>query len=206
MPANSLSWMKFDLGVAAKPKSLYWIGVKSETEVYWRCSKNPPTGTVGASRILKRFAFNKGAYTMRLFPESRPYEGENILNGVVRPERWTNIWVSDPDAGLPQSVELDFGKPEEFNTVYLTFDTNLNRSHMTTPGMHKHSECVKDYVLYYDENGVWKNLDVMEGNYQRRMVHHFKGVRSPKIRLEIRGTNGGPSARLYEIRVYDEGS
>ncbi len=206
VPANSLAWIKFDLRVVVKPKSLYWIGVKSEAEVYWRSSKHPPTGTVGASRILKRFAFNKGAYTMRLFPESRPYGAENILDGVVRPERWTNIWVSDPDAGLPQSVELDFGKTEQFNTVYLTFDTNLNRSHMTTPGLYKHPECVKDYALYYDEGGVWKSLAVVGGNYQRRRVHHIETVKSAKIRLEIRGTNGDPSARLYEIRVYNEGS
>jgi len=203
-PADSLAWVKFDLGVTVEPKGLYWIGVKSEAEVYWRCGKNPPTGTVGATRIVKRFAFHKGAYSMRLFPESTPYGGENILNGVVRPERWTNIWISDPDAGLPQSVELDFGEPQEFNTVYLTFDTNLNKSHMKTPGLYKPAQCIRDYALYYDEDGVWKSLSVVEGNYQRRMVHNFKAVKSPKIRLEIRGTNGDPSARLYEIRVYNE--
>ena len=204
VPANSLSWVRFDLDVTVEPKKLYWIGVKSESGVYWRYSKNPPTCTVSASRILKRFAFQKGAYTMQLYPESRPYEGENILSGITRPERWTNIWISDPGAGLPQSVELEFGREVSFNTVYLTFDTNLNTPHMKTPGLFKHSECVRDYVLYCDQSGAWKSLVDVAGNYQRRQIHRFDPVSSTKLRFEVQGTNGDPSARLYEIRVYNE--
>ena len=203
--ANSLSWVRFDLDVKVDPKRLYWIGVKSEGGVYWRFTANPPTCTVSASRILKRFSFQKGAYTMRLSPDSRPYEAENILSGTTRPERWTNIWISDPGAGLPQSVELDFGREVSFDTVYLTFDTNLNKPHMKTPGLYKPPECVRDYVLYYDQNGSWKSVSVVEGNYQRRRIHRFDTVSSRKLRLEVRGTNGDPSARLYEIRVYKEG-
>ena len=141
---------------------------------------------------------------MRLFPESKPYEGENILSGITRPERWTNIWVSDPEAGLPQSAELDFGGEVSFNTVYLTFDTNLNTPHMKTPGLFKHPECVRDYTLYYDQNGAWKSLVDIAGNYQRRQVHRFDTVTSRKLRLEVRATNGDPAARLYEIRVYND--
>jgi hypothetical protein len=142
---------------------------------------------------------------MRLSPDSRPYEAENILSGTTRPERWTNIWISDPGAGLPQSVELDFGREVSFDTVYLTFDTNLNKPHMKTPGLYKPPECARDYVLYCDQNGSWKSVAVVEGNYQRRRVHRFDTVSSRKLRLEVRGTNGDPSARLYEIRVYKEG-
>jgi hypothetical protein len=101
-------------------------------------------------------------------------------------------------------VELDLGEAKEFNAVYLTFDTNLNRQHNRTPGLHRDPECARDYTIYYADGGAWKPLAVVEGNYQRRRVHRFEAVRSQRIRLEIRATNGDPSARIYEMRVYRE--
>ncbi|HUV06772.1 MAG TPA: FAD-dependent oxidoreductase [Spirochaetia bacterium] len=199
-----LSWVGFDLGLSLVPKRLYWIGVKSEKEVYWRYSRRHPVGTVSANRILRNFAAQKGGYAMRISPESRPFEAENLLTGQARPEEWTNIWISDPQMALPQSVEYDFGKPVEFNTVYLTFDTNLDMSHMSTPPLYRVPECVRDYTLYYESSGGWKELVRVKENYQRRRVHRFDRVTSRRVRLEISATNGDASARLYEMRVYQE--
>ena len=60
-----------------------------------------PDGHACASRILRNWSAQKGSYTMRITPESRPYEAANLLSGIARPEEWTNIWVSDPVARLP---------------------------------------------------------------------------------------------------------
>lgn len=141
---------------------------------------------------------------MRIFPESTPYEAENILSGITRPERWTNIWISDPRSLFPQSLELDFGKEVAFNTIYVTFDTNLNRTHMATPPLFQAPECVKDYAVFYKHEASWKPLLEVKGNCQRRRIHHFNTVNSQKLRLEIYSTNGDRSVRIYEIRVYRE--
>jgi ribulose 1,5-bisphosphate synthetase/thiazole synthase len=203
---GSLAWLKFDVNVAVDPNALYWIGLKSDTEVHWRYSERSPTGTTCASRILRNWSAQKGSYTMRILPESRPYEAGNLLSGIGRPEKWTNIWVSDPSLGFPQSVEYDFGKPARFNTVHLLFDTDLNLPHMSTPGLYRTPECASDYVVYAEgPGGSWNKVVSVKGNYQRRRVHGFAAVTSRRLRLEILRSNGDPSARLYQARVYLEG-
>ncbi len=202
---GSLAWLAFDVNVNVEPHGLYWIGLKSDKDVYWRYSDRSPTGTQCASRILKNWSAQKGSYTMRLTPESRPYEARNLLSGITRPEEWTNVWVSDPGLGFPQSVEYDLGKAVRFNTIHLIFDTNLNLPHMSTPGLYRTPECASDYSLYVEGSmGEWVKVIAVQGNYQRRRVHGFDAVSSRRIRLEIARSNGDPSARLYQMRVYQE--
>jgi len=199
---NSLSWVKFSIEQSVESNKLYWISVKSDDEIFWRHCENSPVGTASASRIINRWAFQNGSYSMRIFPESLPYKGENIISGVTRPEEWTNIWISDPCKGFPQYIELDFSKEITFNNIHLIFDTNLGRSHALTPPLFKAPECIKDYSLFYELDGKWKQLLQIKDNYYRRREHSFNKVSSKKLRLEIYSTNGDRSARLYEIRVY----
>ena len=204
VPPDSVSWITFEIDTLVEPHKLYWISLKSHDEVFWRYSKKTPSATVSACRIVHRWALQRGAYSIRISPTSHPYEAKNIISGVSRPEKWTNIWISDPNDGFPQHVEIDFGKELAFNTVYLTFDTNLSMPHMSISPLSCAPECVKDYALLYEYKGRWKHLLKIEANYHRRRVHHFDAISSQKIRLEIYNTNGDPSARLYEIRVYKE--
>jgi hypothetical protein len=201
---HCLSWIGFDLNISVEPGRLYWIAIKSGAEVYWRYSQHAPTGTVSASRIIRNWSAQKGAYSMRLLPESRPYEPENLLSGVTRPEAWTNLWISDPHDGFPQYVEYDFGRTIEFNTIQLVFDTNLHMAHMATPALYRFPECVRHYVIYTEKGGSWKPSVEVTDNYQRRREHRFEPLSTSKLRIEILGTNGDPSARLYEVRVYHQ--
>lgn len=50
-----------------------------------------------------------------------------------------------------------------------------------------------------------KILEVRE-NYHRRRIHRFKKVRSKKVRIKILFSNGDRSARIYEVRIYNENS
>lgn len=204
--SKDLSWVKLNIDQEVTPNKLYWISVKSEDGVFWAFNENPaPPGVTSTSRLIKKTEMQSGYYAMRIFPESRPYGSENIISGVARPEKWTNIWISDPSKGLPQHVELDFGKEVSFNTVYLAFDTNLNKIHIHTEALYFSPECVKDYKLLYDDKGSWKNLLSVTGNYYRRRVHNFENITSSKLRLVVNDVNGKQkTARLYEIRIYDE--
>ena len=200
---NGVSWAKFKIEQSVEPNKLYWISVKSNDELFWRYCDYSPTGTVSASRIINRWTLQYGgSYSIHIFPDCYPYGAENILNGVTRPEEWTNIWVSNPYQGFPQYVELDFGKEIIFNNIYLIFDTNLSRTRVSTPPLFKAPECVKDYSLFFYEYGNWKQFLEIKGNYNRRCIHHFNEINSKKLRIEIISTNGDPSARIYEIRIY----
>jgi hypothetical protein len=142
------------------------------------------------------------AFVFRVSPSSRPYGPANVVNGVARPEAWPNIWISDPQQAFPQWLELALPAPARFNTVYLTFDTNLN----TFPEFPRSvaPECVKDYTLDCRSGAGWRTLAEIQGNYHRRRIHRFDPVESDRLRLTVNTTNGAPSARVYEVRIYNE--
>lgn len=200
----SVKWLKFQLKQSVLPHRLYWVYLEPREGVFWHCSARPPLGTTSAYRILDMWKRNKIAYAFRVEPPSKPYGPENVISGITRSEKWTNAWVSDPRASFPQYLDLDFGKEVTFNAVYAVFDTNLNLLYKYMPPFFRAPECVRDYELLYWEDGKWRSLVKVHGNYQGRRVHRFPPITSEKLRLHINGTNGVPSAHIYESRVYNE--
>ena len=51
---------------------------------------------------------------------------------------------------------------------------------------------------------AWRTVAAATGNYQRRRVHRFEPIAATKLRLTVHGTNGDKSARVFEIRAYNE--
>jgi len=111
-----------------------------------------------------------------------------------------NMWASDPMRKLPQYIELEFENPVVINTIYLTFDTNLDKLVEFGPV----PECVKDYSISYFDGKEWRDIVSGQGNYHRRRIHSFSPVKAYKLRLRVTKTNGDKSARVYEIRSYNE--
>jgi len=205
VPADSKQYIRLNFNIDVKGKELLALGLKSEKGVYWMYADNPPTGTVSATRIIHKWKTQKGSYTLKLYPESMPYAEQNVLSGTARPEKWTNIWISDPKQPLPAWIQFDFDEVKLLNTIYLTFDTNLNYAHMGVPGLYTAPECVKEYVLFGRVGDSWEKLLSVDDNYHRRRVHKLdKAVETDALRLEVYGTNGDASARLYEMRAYYE--
>ena len=130
------------------------------------------------------------------------YEPHNVINGWTRlKENPASAWASDPGAGFPQWLELDFGEAIELNTVHLTFDTDLYDPIDFTRFP---EECVKDYTLSVWQDGAWVPLAEETGNFQRHRIHTFDPVTARKVRLTVHGTHGSPSARVFEVRAYNE--
>jgi hypothetical protein len=139
---------------------------------------------------------------MSITPGSSPYTPDNIIKGTNRPDKWPGIWISDPEKALPASIQLAWATPVEFNTVQLTFDTDQNRR-VILP-LFRYPDCVKEYAVEYFDQGSWKKIVEEKDNYTRRRVHVFDQVRTDKLRINILATNGAPTARIYEVRVYHE--
>lgn len=58
---------------------------------------------------------------------SADFSAANAINGVTRVvDEVKNMWASDPEAKMPQWLQLDLGEAKTVNAVYLTFDTDLN--------------------------------------------------------------------------------
>lgn len=128
-------------------------------------------------------------------PIQTTFEAKNVTNGILRAEEKANMWIGDPQSGLPASLFLEWETAREFNYIDLVFDTNLNKikRYGATP------ECVKNYELFADGKLLLK----VENNYQRLRRHYLdKVVCANKLELKITATNGDPAPRVYEMRVF----
>jgi hypothetical protein len=138
---------------------------------------------------------------------------KNLTNGFVRdvPKEYVNRWSADLGADGAW-VQLDWKKPQKLRQLQITFDTGFQReltlssSNSITNGIVRSAqpETVRDYELSYrgDENGDWKPLAKVTGNYHRLVRHTFDPVTAQAVRLTVTATNGDKLARIFEIRCY----
>jgi len=127
---------------------------------------------------------------------------DNVINGWTRlKENKASLWASDSLKTFPQWIELDFKKPTKLNTVHITFDTSLESR---TQDKQFLEVCVKDYELSVLSGGKWVKVAEKKNNFQRHCIHNFKTIKASKLRLTVKATNGAASARVYEIRAYNE--
>jgi hypothetical protein len=202
VPAGYAGWVDFPLGKDTT-KGLYRINVSPSEGISWSLSEPlPGVASVYKGKGWKRWVNSKDTFALRLDPPTFPFEPENVANGVARPEKWTNIWISDPKEGLPQDLMLDFGKTVEVASVYLTFDTFLMVDFLSFAALEPIKECVSDYAIEVMQGGKWKTVIEVEGNYQRRRIHETNPpLRTSKLRVVVKKTQGDRSARIYEVRV-----
>lgn len=206
IPKGQNGWITFPINLENTQKKVYWIWISQNPKISI-CYMNEEF--VGVESVY----YERGEKKLppditpcfKLSPESTPYEGDNIINGVARPESWPNIWISDPNQGFPQWVELNLGDIKEISCINLTFDTNLNRPVGQRPGIKGAiPQCVRDYIVYFYDDKInnWIELLKVEGNYYRHRIHRFSPIFTDRLRIEIIATNGASTARIYEIRVY----
>ncbi|MCD6334928.1 MAG: FAD-dependent oxidoreductase [Candidatus Latescibacteria bacterium] len=220
VPSQGKGWVDFKISAEVCPKNLYWLALDSNPQVIvYGSGVFTPTGTVPLHKPYERWHYLKPtlswrhlkavhqrwALCLKTEPLQYPYGPENILSGVTRSDCWTNLWVSDPGLPLPQSAVLKFESPVSFTTIYVTFDTNLSLTqNLHLPTWQAPAETVRDYRLLYEREGEWKEIGTFGENFLRRRVHTFERITADKIKVEVLSTWGCPSARIFEIRVYDE--
>jgi hypothetical protein len=148
----------------------------------------------------------------------------NVVSGVTRavhggrgapPSRratGTQRWMSDPAAGLPACLQLEWETAVMAREVQLIFDTGLHR-HLTlshhdgyTDRMHWGSpqpETVRDYAIEIRDIDDSVTMVEVTGNYLRQRRHVLSVSRSVQtMRIHVTQTNGLDHARIVEVRVY----
>lgn len=152
----------------------------------------------------------------------------NVISGVTRsvhgtrgapPSRCvagTHRWMSDPSAGLPAWLQLEWESPVTVREVHLIFDTGLHR-HLTlshhdgyTSRMQwgrPQAETAGDYAIEISDGNGWETIVEVTANYQRRRRHRLHVSHSVRtMRIHVTRTNGLDHARIAEIRVYGDDS
>ncbi len=125
-----------------------------------------------------------------------------MVSGQTRPEAGANLWISNPEAALPQSLEATWTGPVSLNQVELAFDSQL--SGWIWEGAFP--LVARDYQIETrdPETGAWTTCCTISGNVHRRRVHRFDQVTTDALRITVTATNGGRTARIFEVRAYNE--
>jgi len=140
---------------------------------------------------------------MRVDPPQRCFAAGNVTSGQARPHRGTNLWRSDPASDLPQSLSLAWEAPQPISAVDLTFAGHLLREYHAYAPLYRDPQCIKDYEVQIEVDGIWKKVIEVQGNYQRHRHHVLDSpVAAKRMRVVVLATNGDPSAAIYEIRIY----
>ena len=236
LPAHWEGWQEAQFNVQVDAGRPYRIALQKKGGVSWAQGSEVPTGTVAQylyvcpggpeeeNRHLPSFQeheviipayehwrqLRRLSLATRASPCPEPFGANNVNNGAAWPEDLPNLWVSDPSQSLPQSVDLDFGKPVTFNTVLVSFDTGLDLTTADMGALWRAPECVRDWRLLAKVDDTWSVVFEENDNYQRRRTARFDPVTASALRLEVLSTNWSEdceideAARIYEIRVYEE--
>jgi hypothetical protein len=210
VPAKSKSWLEIPVDITIPEKVKYLkVSLPQTKGVFWAMMKCD-YGEGGRGYIAKEGNDIKEivvegqfyAIVTEPFISGMDFSAENVINGSTRlAENPSSMWASDPDQPFPQWLELDIEGEKEINKVQLTFDTDLTGrfSPDGTPDM-----CVADYDLSVFSKGKWVKVVEEKGNFLRHRVHNFKEIKADKLRLTVNKTNGEKSARVFEVRAYNE--
>lgn len=206
------SWIDFALQAKVTPNRLYFVHTQTSLpKVGWVSFMHPPgtafqvpVGVAPAEMPRQRWrrVIKGNCHIMRVTPDSACFEGSNVITGTNRCDMWTNIWISDPAQALPAWLELRWPQAITFSTVQVTFDTN--QCVLEQDALFRHPDCVRDYDIEMTTGSSWKQIASVRDNYHRRQVHQVQRTTTDRIRIRVLATNGAPSARIYEVRVYDE--
>jgi len=212
VPANHQGFIRFDLNAKAEPGTLYYVHLRDQEGVSWaeftdspEAASLVPVATSPADQPNHgdrwRPATNGKCFSMRVTPTQRPYGPKNVVVGTSRPDRWSNVFVADPEGGFPAWLELRWPEPITSRYVQITFDTDVNRR-VERP-LFRCPDCVKRYDIALATDGGWKVVAEEGDHYNRWRSHTFDPVHSDRLRIQVHETNGGKSARIYEVRVYE---
>jgi len=141
--------------------------------------------------------------SFQISPSQPCYGPENVLSGVTRPHRWTNLWRSDPAEPLAQWLQLTWSTPQTIGQIELTFPGHLFAEYHHYPPFYRDPQCARDYTVMAWLDGDWRPVVRVTDNYQRHRKHKLEQpVTTDKLRIVVHATNGDPSAAIYEVRCY----
>lgn len=204
------NWVRFDLKALPAwmntAPTLLWLPLTDGLS--WRLMRTGPRGAYRAYGDAKSGNWTPVTgqfYAIYSDPPLRApgdYHARNLTDGLTRPnDGKSGLWASDPALPLPQWAELHFAKAVKANTVYLTFDTDVNAPYHDVALV---PQCVRDYEVTGFDGKEWSSVAKVTGNFQRRRIHRFGTQVLTRLRLTVTATNGVPSTRVHEVRLYSE--
>jgi hypothetical protein len=206
LPGKNL-WVKWDVNLELPASvvrgSFLRVDAMPNKNLHWHAAKKILPGHMAMYAIspnrMRRFG-NGHTLAYRISPAQQPFAPAQVLSGVTRPHRATNLWISDANQPLPQWLELRWDRPQKISQIQLVFPGHLIREYHAYSPFYRDPQCPRDYTVEIFCGGQWQRVVEVKDNYQRLRRHEFPAVAAEKVRVVIAATNGDPSASIYEIR------
>jgi len=214
VPFGENSWIDWNVelspGKGLKKNTYIRVDLMENKQVEWKVAGCIIPGHTAVYQIgknkMRRFG-DSATLSFKVCPGQNCFGPENVISGVTRPHRYTNLWRSNPELPLNQWIELSWNKDQSIGQIEITFPGHLIREYHAYSPFYKDPQCARDYIIKAWLNETWQELVTVKGNYQRRRVHELeKSINTSRIKIEILATNGDPSAAIYEIRCYSYGT
>jgi len=206
VPCGEKKWVSWEVNVPVTPGTYVRLDLSANAQVAWHPAGRLVPGHVAAfdmgNNRMRRYA---SGLTMshRVAPPQAVFGPANVITGVTRPHRHTNLWRSAPGQKLPQWLQLDWQRPTTIKTVELIFPGHLVREYHAYGTFYRDPQCPRDYQIQAWDGAAWGEVVSVTGNYQRRRCHTLPvSITTTKLRVVVSATNGDPVASVYEVRCY----
>lgn len=210
LPPNSTDWYEIKIDVTTKLRYL-WMWTDKNPGVWWHAYEGAALDHTRSERDSESEEFKNMRWITHAVQLTKPdirtanCSAKNIINGYSRANDHINYeWVSDPDQGLPQWIELKLDKQQPINKIHVTLDTD-----MTNPSMLKlfedfPSKLVKAYTVEVNDGNNWIQVAEVKDNWFRRINHKFDTINATAVRINVTESGDGVTARIFEVRIYNE--
>lgn len=210
VPAGENVWITWDVFLTREKglplNSYVRLDLGANLNVSWPVAGSILPGHTAMYQIgedkMRRY-HNGSTFSFKVSPGQDCYKPGNVISGVTRPHKYTNLWISDSSQPLEQWLKLSWDTPQKVSQVELTFPGHLLREYHAYGPFYRDPQCPQSYQLEGLENGEWKILANVTGNYQRQNKLKLDRVYDlTELKVVVKSTNGDESAQIYEIRVY----
>ncbi|MBC7329470.1 FAD-dependent oxidoreductase [bacterium] len=184
-------------------RGIYWFYLEPKEGVYIKETNEQLPGLTEIYKTgdLWRFRMGKNLF-FKLVPTLCPFTPDNIVSGVSRPEKWTNVWISDGRKGFPQYLEMDLGEEMEFNMLQFIFDASIEKEYSQLPPFYIPPHIPKDFKVYALLEEQWREIFEVSKNKKYFLRLRFPNVKARKLKVEFLSSNGGSEIYVYEARLY----
>jgi len=208
VPVGEQLWIEWNLNLTHVADGYVRLDLECiDPAVSWCVAQGILPGQVAAWAMtpqrLRRME-SGATLAFRITPGQPAYAPAQVISGVTRPYRSVNLWRSDPNLSLPQSVQLAWPATQVIDQIEITWAGNLLREVHATPPFFRDPQCAADYTIEALIDGGWRELVAERQNYQRHRRHRLAAaIPTTQLRIVIHATHGDPSAAMYEVRCYD---
>ncbi|MHC0441071.1 FAD-dependent oxidoreductase [Flavobacterium sp. 3-210] len=205
--ASGTHWVEWAVNLDNAPVGEFVrLDILPNPELEWLIAGKIESGHMSMYQIsaekMRRFG-NGQTLSFKIDPPQPSFGPKNVVSGVTRPHRFTNLWKSDPNLPLSQYLQLEWKENKIIKTVELTFPGHLLREYHAYDPFYRDPQCPKDFEIQIFRNNKWETVLDVKDNYQRQVKYNFEGIETKQLRVQVNATNGDPSAQIYEIRCYE---